>query len=84
MIVVADTGPLISLIHIKHLNILEQLYPDYVVAQGVYKELISYKRIDFSGHDLSVVQQHIRIVHAEIQSPLTELGFGRSGVSVIA
>jgi predicted nucleic acid-binding protein len=78
MIVIADTGPLISLAHIKRLNILEQLYPDYVVAQGVYQELVNYKKIDFYEYDLLKVRQHIRTMHTEIRPPLTELGLGEA------
>lgn len=78
MIVIADTGPLISLAHIKRLNILDQLYPDYVIAQGVYQELVNYKRIDFDEYDVLKVRQHIRTIHAEIRPPLTELGLGEA------
>jgi predicted nucleic acid-binding protein len=78
MIVVADTGPLISLLHVKRLDILEQLYPDYVIAQAVYAELIRYKKIDFNEYDLETLRQHIRTVDTEIKPPLTELGLGEA------
>ena len=78
MIVVADTGPLISLAHIKQLDILEKLYPDYIIAHGVYQELVSYKRIDFDERDLSNMKKHIRKINFEIHPSLSALGLGEA------
>ena len=78
MIVVADTGPLISLGHIKRLDILEQLYPDYIIAQAVYQELVNYKRIDFDELDLLNIRKHIRTINFEFDLSLAGLGLGEA------
>jgi predicted nucleic acid-binding protein len=78
MIVVADTGPLISLAHIKRINILNQLYPDYVIAEGVYQELVNYKKLDLNEPDLLNVRLHIRSAQSKIEQPFKELGLGEA------
>lgn len=41
MIVVSDTTPIISLIKIKHLGLLEQMYGQVVIPAAVYQELVT-------------------------------------------
>ena len=41
MIVVSDTTPLISLMKIKHLNLIDQLFGEIQIPEAVYSELVS-------------------------------------------
>jgi predicted nucleic acid-binding protein len=78
MLVVADTGPLISLAHINLLHLLDELYPDFVIAQAVYDELIAYKQLDFRTTNLSDIKKHLKQTETDIPEDLTELGLGEA------
>lgn len=41
-IIVADTGALISLIHINQLQIIEEIFGEYYIAEAVWDELVKY------------------------------------------
>ena len=40
MIIISDTTPIISLVKIRRLELLEQLYKEIIVPDAVYKELV--------------------------------------------
>ena len=78
MLVVADTGPLISLIHIDRLDILLQLYPDFVIAETVYSELKAYKKLSGHKEALEAVGEHVKRVNSPLGSSLLLLGIGEA------
>lgn len=46
-IVIADTGSIISLIHIGKLNLIEQIFGEYYIAKAVWIELNNYDNPQF-------------------------------------
>jgi uncharacterized protein len=43
MLIVADTGPLITLIQLGQLHLAEKLFPDFVIPEEVFQELNRYQ-----------------------------------------
>jgi predicted nucleic acid-binding protein len=62
MIIVSDTGPLISLIQLDQLSILTKLYPDYILPKAVFDELVLHKTLLKNDFDLIILQEHVKIV----------------------
>lgn len=60
MLIVADTGPLITLVQIDQLRILEILYPDYVLPDLVFEELNRYKPVQQFSESLRQLENHIK------------------------
>ena len=60
MLIVADTGPIITLVQIDQLKTLELLFPDYVLPDIVFEELRKYQPIQKSQKQLSGLKGHIR------------------------
>ena len=52
-IVVADTGALISLGHIEHIGLVEEIFGDFYIAQAVWEELQSYENPEFNDKILN-------------------------------
>ena len=53
MIVVSDTTPLISLLKIKHLELLEKLYNTVIIPRAVFSELTSNKKFQAEAEIIS-------------------------------
>jgi predicted nucleic acid-binding protein len=47
-VVVADTGVIISLVHIERLDLIEKVFGDYYIAKAVWNELYNYDTMSFS------------------------------------
>lgn len=60
MLIVADTGPLITLVQLEQLRILEILYPDYVLPDLVFEELNQYKPVQQFLESLNHLKAHIK------------------------
>jgi hypothetical protein len=60
MLIVADTGPLITLIQLEQLRILEILFPDYVLPEIVFSELNNYRPIQNFTLQIDSLEKHIR------------------------
>ncbi|MFV0345014.1 MAG: hypothetical protein ACK5IQ_02000 [Bacteroidales bacterium] len=58
-IVLADTGVLISLIHIGHLNLIEEVLGDFYVAGAVWKELKTYDNPNFDSSKLKNIESKV-------------------------
>ncbi len=43
MLIIADTGPLITLIQLGKLELLHKIYPDFVLPQKVFDELLKFE-----------------------------------------
>ena len=52
-LVVADTGALISLGHIEHIGLLEEVFGDFYIAQAVWEELQNYENPEFNDNILN-------------------------------
>jgi predicted nucleic acid-binding protein len=52
-VVVADTGAIISLVHVGQLGLIENIFGDYFIAEAVWQELQVY---DNPGFDRSVLK----------------------------
>jgi predicted nucleic acid-binding protein len=51
-VVVADTGVIISLVHIKQLDLIEKVFGDYYIAKAVWVELCNYDNPNFDRYEL--------------------------------
>ena len=78
MLVVADTGPIISLLEIHHLDILEKMYPDYVIPGAVYKELLNYRSASLFTEELEKIKLHISNPKSVPEDWKKEFGIGES------
>lgn len=78
MIIVADTGPLISLATVGHLFILEEIYPDYLLPVSVYHEVKQYSNLFNSTGDLFLIEKHVRAVRANLFTNEASIGVGES------
>lgn len=52
MLLIADTGPIISLLLIEQFEALEHLFPEFLIPQAVWEELRSH-------HEISVYQDEL-------------------------
>ena len=52
-IVIADTGALISLGHIEHIGLIEEIFGDFYIAQAVWEELKNYENPEFNDKFLN-------------------------------
>ena len=46
-LVIADTGALISLGLVGHIDLIERVFGDYYIANAVWEELLSYENPEF-------------------------------------
>ena len=60
MLLIADTSPLISLIAINKLNLLQKLFPDFVLPFAVWDELKSHNQLKTYKKDLDILSPHIK------------------------
>ena len=60
MLIVADTGPLISLIQIGQLSLLESLHSDFIIPNQVFAELIRYEPIQKFADEIKSLESHIK------------------------
>lgn len=81
MLVVADTGVLISLIHIHHLELIEQIFGDYVIAQAVWDELNSYDNPQFDQSKLTALVPKVRKISSRnYLTTLMDIGEAESSI----
>lgn len=62
MLLIADTSPIISLLLIKKLNLLEQLFPDFLIPQAVWEELNAHQEILIHQAELARLSSQVRKV----------------------
>jgi len=62
MILIADTSPLISLITINKLDILQKLFPDFLVPLAVWEELDAHVQIKSYTKELDFLYQHVKVL----------------------
>ncbi len=62
MLLIADTSPIISLILINKLDILEKLFPDYIIPEAVWIELNSHNEIREFDVELKELSKRVKRV----------------------
>lgn len=60
MLIVADTGPLITLIQLGQLHLAEQLFPDFIIPEEVFLELNRYQPLKKFNVQLDALQSRIK------------------------
>lgn len=75
MLIVADTGPIITLIQIAHLKTFEALFPDFVLPDIVFEELKSYEPIQQREEYFFHLKDHVR-KPKQLLSPVEGLDMG--------
>ncbi len=60
MLLIADTSPIISLLLIERLNVLEQLFPEFLLPQAVWEELQSHHEISIYEDELKRLAPQVR------------------------
>ena len=66
MLIVADTGPLVSLLQLRLVFVLEELYPDFVLPGAVFAELQRIKQL----HNFSA---EINLLHSRVKTPIAPI-----------
>ncbi|MCD7717329.1 MAG: DUF3368 domain-containing protein [Lachnospiraceae bacterium] len=56
MIIISDTTPIISLLKIKHLDLLQKLFGEIWIPNAVYEELISNKKFSNEARQIMEVE----------------------------
>lgn len=55
-VVIADSGVIISLIHIDQLDLIEKIFGDFYIADAVWIELNNYDNPDFDNSQIELVK----------------------------
>lgn len=64
-IVVADTGAIISLVHIGRLDLIEKVFGDYYIAKAVWVELSNYDNPNFDRSQLKMLKERIKEIKSK-------------------
>lgn len=59
-VVIADTGALISLIHIGQLDLIEEVFGNFYIAKAVWDELQKYDNPDFDVSILKDIESKVK------------------------
>ncbi len=63
-VVIADTGAIISLIHIKQLDLVEQIFGEYYITKAVWIELNNYEHPKFDTSELIKIKSKVKEIHS--------------------
>ncbi len=58
-LVIADTGAIISLIHIGKLDLIEKIFGQYYIAKAVWIELNNYDNPQFDQSELNILKSRV-------------------------
>ena len=75
MIIISDTGPLISLSLIDQLGLLEKIYTQFYIPEKVWEEVKPHLLNQNRFTDLHFLQQHVKKITRPILSNAIELEF---------
>ncbi len=64
-VVIADTGVIISLIHIGKLDLIENVFGEYYIANAVWVELNNYDNPGFDRSKLAEIESKVRPIHSK-------------------
>ena len=59
-LVIADTGVLISLGLVGHIDLVEKVFGNFYIANAVWEELQAYENLEFEKSLLSLLEKHVR------------------------
>lgn len=65
-VVIADTGALISLIHIGQLDLIEEVFGNFYIAKAVWDELQKYDNPDFDVSILKDIESKVKVIKTKI------------------
>ncbi len=60
MLLIADTGPIISLLLTEKFGILENLFPNFLIPQAVWEELCKHQEISVYQNELNCLAPKVR------------------------
>ena len=60
MLLIADASPLISLMLVKKLDILEKLFPNYIIPEAVWNELNKHNEIKDFEQELKELSKKVQ------------------------
>ncbi|EDN68984.1 conserved hypothetical protein [Beggiatoa sp. PS] len=60
MLLIADTSPIISLLLIEKMDILEELFPNFLIPQAVWDELNNHQEIRIYQTQLNRLSQKVK------------------------
>ncbi len=63
-IVIADTGALISLIHLGRIDLIEKVFGEFFIAKAVWKELNAYDNPDFDRTVLLRLESKVKQINS--------------------
>lgn len=63
-VVIADTGALISLIHLDKIDLIEKVFGDFFIAKAVWEELNDYDNPDFDRTVLLKLESKIKQINS--------------------
>ena len=58
-LIIADTGALISLGHVGHIELITKIFGDFFIPQAVWEELQNYDNSEFHNSILIDLQRHV-------------------------
>ena len=59
MIIIADTGAIISLGHIDKIELIEKVFGKFFIAQAVWDELKNYEHPDFKFEIINKIKEKV-------------------------
>lgn len=62
MLLIADTSPIISLLLIKQFDLINRLFPDFLIPKAVWDELNNHQEIRVYQEELNFLSQKIKTV----------------------
>jgi uncharacterized protein len=64
-IVIADTGALISMIHLGQINLIEKIFGEFFIAKAVWTELNAYDNPDFDRTVLLNLESKVKQINSK-------------------
>ncbi len=64
-VVIADTGALISLIHLDKIDLIEKVFGDFFIAKAVWEELNDYDNPDFDRSVLLKLESKVAQINSK-------------------
>ncbi len=81
-VVISDTGVIISLIHIGHLDIIEKIFKEFYIAEAVWVELNKYDNPKFDKSELQKIKSKVRKIHSKNYLSMI-MDYGESESSIL-
>ena len=81
MLLIADTSPLISFILVEKLDILEKLFPNYIIPEAVWNELNKHNEIRNFDKELIKLSKKVRKIKNYF--PLSGIDVGETDAIIL-